>query len=216
MDKENGKHSINMCCNHEIILEIFSSGSACLNILYLLTTMTKMMVIFQICDETQSHHISDMICTKTLGIGAVFTYNYYHYHAIILTCIIYIFLTWVIYFNFVIKSLCYVVNHKDQTDMKRVKVKPIGGNESYSVDDNVTVMVQVDVKENFDFSHDFKWHFLRKSLLLLSLLLLCLRATTAVFYDDYDVAALIVFLNICRGSSDIILYMRSESYDESK
>ena len=60
----------------------------------------------------------------------------------------------------------------------------------------MTVMVQVDVKKNFVFSHDFKWHFLRKSLLL-SLLLLCLRATTAVFYDyNYDIA---VFLNIFRG-----------------
>ena len=116
-----------------IIMEIFSGGSACFNILYLLTTMIKMTVTFEICDETQSHHKSDMICKNTVGISAVFTYNYYHYDAIILTCIIYIFSTFMMCFNFVIKSLCDVVNHKDQTEMKRVKVKPIGGNESYNV-----------------------------------------------------------------------------------
>ena len=173
--------------------------------------------MFKICDETQSHHKKDMICTKTAEIGAVITYKYQYYGAIIVTCIIYIFSTCMIYFNCIIKSLGDAVNSKYQAEMKRVKMKLISDDESYNADDNVTVMVQVYVKKNFNFNYDFNWHFLRKLLLLLSLLVLCLRATTAIFYEvHYDIAIPIVFPIFLQVSSDIILYIQSESYDKSK
>ena len=41
-----------------------------------LTTVLIMIIMFGIFDETQWHHEKDMICTKTVGIGAVITYNY--------------------------------------------------------------------------------------------------------------------------------------------
>ena len=55
--------------------------------------------------------------------------------------------------------------------MTRVKSDLIGGNESYNSDDNVTVIVQVHIKEKFDFNHNFNCHFSHKLLVLLSLLL---------------------------------------------
>ena len=152
----------------EIIMETFSNGSTCFNI-YIYQDNVIMMVIFEICDETQRHHKNDRICTKKIGIGAVITTNYQYYGTMILTCIIYIFSICMVYFNFVVKSLGDVINHKHQTEMKRVQIKQISGNESYNVNDNVIVMVQVYVKKNFNLNYDFNLHFLRKLLLLLSI-----------------------------------------------
>ena len=144
-----------------IIMQIFSSCSTCFNILYLLTIMIIMIVIFEICDETQNDHKNVMIRTKTIGIGTAIMYNYHYYGSSISTCFIFIFSICTIYFNFAFKSLCDTVNLKHQTEMKRVKMKLIGGNESYNIDDNVTVMAQVYVHKNCDFNDDFNLHFLR-------------------------------------------------------
>ena len=103
-----------------------------------------MILIFEICDKTQSDHKNVMIYTKTIGMGTAIMYNYHHSGSSILTCI---FSICTIYFNFAIKSLCDTVNPQHQTEMKRVKMKLIGGNESYNIDDNVIVMVQVYVQK---------------------------------------------------------------------